>query len=140
MKLASLRIDTSNTAGKWVEKIPGCGDLRLKVRPAGNPDHRRRLDELAREVPRAERIRGLGAEKAREIDASAILDAVLFDWGNMEGDGVLGTEGQPLPFTRDVALKLLIDPTYQTFRDAVDWAADAVSVEGQQDAKADLGN
>ncbi|CAO4179423.1 Tail assembly chaperone [Methylorubrum aminovorans] len=140
MKLSALKTDTTNTQGRWVGKIPGLGDLRLKVRPIGNPDHRRRLDELTRAVPRAERLRGLAPEKVSEIEAEAILDAVLFGWENMEGDGTVGAADHPLPFDRETAKTLLTDPAYQMFRDAVDWAADAVAVEAQQDQANDSGN
>lgn len=140
MKLSALKTDTTNTEGRWVGQIPGLGDLRLKVRPAGNADHRRRLDELLRAVPRADRLRGLAPEKQREIEAEAILDAVLFGWEGVEGDGAIGAADQPLPFDRETAKVLLTDPAYQMFRDAVDWASDAVAVEAQQDRADDEGN
>ena len=140
MKLAALKTDTTNTHGRWVGQIPGLGDLRLKVRPAGNADHRRRLDELLRAVPRVDRLRGLTPGKQREIEAEAILDAVLFGWEGVEGDGTIGAADQSLPFERETAKTLLTDPAYQMFRDAVDWAADAVAVEAAHDRKDDEGN
>lgn len=140
MKLASLRTDTSNTEGRWVGDIPGLGDLRLKVRPSGNPDYRRAVDERVRAVPQAERLRGLSEPKRVEVEAHAILDAVLFGWENVTGDGTIGEADKPVPFAREVALRLLTDPVYLAFRDAVDWAANAVAVEARADLKADEGN
>lgn len=140
MKLSALKVDTTNTQGRWIDKIPGVGDLRLKVRPAGNADHRRRLDELTRAVPRSERLRGLAPAMQAEVEAEAILDAVLFGWENMEGDGTVGASDQPLPFDRETAKILLTDPAYQMFRDAVDWAANAVAVDAGQDRQDDEGN
>lgn len=136
MKLSSLRIDPVRVEkGAWIDKIPEMGDLRLNVRGIDNSDARRLRETLIENVPRAERVRGLDMVERDRIAGKVLAEAVLLDWDGLDDD-----DGRPIPYSSEMAEKLLTDPALPAFRAAVAWAADRVSEEQEERKQDALGN
>ncbi|MHC2016309.1 hypothetical protein [Methylobacterium sp. CM6247] len=125
MKLSALKTDSAKLEqGQWVKDLPDMDGLELKVRGLGNTEYRRLQDKKVEAVPRAKKIRGLDNETQDRIISECLHEAVLEDWRGLTGD-----DGQPVPFSSDLALTLLTDPDYARFRSAVLQAASIVTNE-----------
>ena len=138
MKLGSIKTDLAKVEhGMWIDNIPDMGDLRLKVRPIGNPDYRRLYGQLVEATPRSQKRGGQITDFAvrQDIAARALADTVLLGWDGLEGD-----DGKPLPYSADKAKELLLDPQFGAFRDAVTWAATVAGEEATGSAEANAGN
>lgn len=128
MKLSDIRIDVSRQEeGDWVENIPEFEGLRLKVKGLNNKSYRKLERQLMGQIPRAKRIGGtLDSEEQDKILATCLWQCCLMDW-----EGVTGDDEQPLPYSKEMARKLLFDPEFRRFREAVVWASTIV-VENRQ--------
>jgi hypothetical protein len=137
MKMKDLAIDAGRAEeGAWVDDIPDMEGLRLKVRGSQNRDWRRLQMKLIQAVPRKRRMQGtLDPEDADRITNLCLLNTSLLDWAGFDGD-----DDKALPYSREIAEKLLTDPDYRRFRDAVVWAANLVAEQGEEDHKDDAGN
>lgn len=124
MKLSEMKIDADKfEAGAWVDDIPEMGDLRLKVRGIGNSDFRAMQARLMEAEPRKYKVGGrLAPERQDVVTAKCLLHTVLIDW-----QGVLDDDGQPIPYTKELASEILTKPEYKRFRDAVTYAATVVA-------------
>jgi hypothetical protein len=136
MKMSSFKSDmTKVEGGVWIGDIPDMGDLRLKVRPIGNPDYLRVLSQLTDTAPRHTKRGGRIIDHAvkASIAARTLADTVLLDWEGLEDD-----DGKPLPYSAEIAKKMLLDPEYVAFRNAVSWAGSVAEEEttGVQEDKA----
>jgi len=123
MELSNLTRDSARIeAGEWVGDLPGMGDLRVKVRGTGSKIYTSVVSRLGRAVPKGQRNRdgSLLPETSLRIAGEAIHEAILLDW-----DG-LSEGGKPVKFDKDLAKKLLTDPDYRPFFDAVVLAATIV--------------
>ncbi len=121
MKLGSMKTDLAKVEqGMWVDNIPDMGDLRLKVRPIGNPDYRRVYGQLVDSTPRDKKRGGMVTDfdTRQQIAGRALADTILLEWDHLEGD-----DGAPLPYDPALAKQYLLDPEMSAFRDAVSWAA-----------------
>lgn len=135
MKLSALKINSAALEqGRWVGDIPEMGQVRLRVRGLGNSDYRALMDRLIDSVPREERIRGLSPAKQDECVAICLRDTVLVDW-----DGFQNEDGTPMPFDKEMAGQMLLDPDFQRFNRAVQWAANVVAIESEVDTKDAVG-
>jgi hypothetical protein len=134
--LNSRKIDHNKVEqGAWVDNIPEWGDLRLRVRGIGNSDYRRLQATLLDSVPRGKRMRGrIGPEDQDRINATCLADTVLLGWENLTSDGA------PVPYSKEEAKRLLTDPDFVAFRDAVTWAANMVAENSEENSEAVLGN
>jgi len=133
VKLSDLKINSDAVEqGAWVNDIPDMPDLRLKVRGFGNVDDRRIQDLEYQKLPRALKVRGnLSPAGQDSIMTKRLLSTILVDW-----DGLTGDDEQPIPYSREMAEKLLTDKEYAPFRRAVLWAASIVeseTMEGRED-------
>lgn len=137
MKISDVKIDaTKFEHGAWVDNIPEMGNLRLKVRGINNASWRRLQATMIAAVPRAKKIGGrIDPEEQDRITATCLRKACLLDWENLEND-----DGAPIPYSDEVAGKLLTDPATQRFRDAVSWAANTVADEDAEAVKGTVGN
>ncbi|WP_210482753.1 hypothetical protein [Microvirga antarctica] len=137
MKLTSLKIDTEKLeTGAWVDTIPEMGELRLHVRGLNNADYRRHQAKLLEAVPRAKRVGGrIDPDEQDRIVSLCLLNTVLLDW-----DGLTDDDDKALPYSRDMAQTLLVDPAYRRFRDAVIWAAGVVAEDGDLALQDAVGN
>lgn len=124
MKLSDIQRDVAVVeAGRWVDHVPGMGDLRLRVRGRENSDWRRLESALLAAVPRGLRDNGrIVPEESDRIISVLLRDAALLDWGNLT-DG----DGQPILYSKEAATKYLMEPDFRAFRDAVLWAASVVA-------------
>lgn len=136
MKLSGLKINAKVAEeGAWVDNIPELGTLRLKVRGAGNKDWRRLSTKLIAAVPRKHRVDGLDPDEQDRINAILIRDTGLLDWDNLEGD-----DGNPIPYSKDMAQKLLTDPDTVKFREGAMWACATVAERQADDVEATAKN
>lgn len=127
LKVSSVAIEQ----GEWVSDIPEAGDLRLKVRGMNNSAYRELQNKLVAAIPFKRRRKGLSADEQERIQAKCLIETVLLDWENLRsGD-------QTIPYSRDMAEKLITDPDYRAFRDAVLFAAVTVG-EAQEADDSDL--
>ena len=135
MKLSSLRVDAART--DWVGDIPEMGDLRLKVRSSLCADFRETVSTLRRAVPRGafNRDGSLPVDISERISGEALHKTILLDWENLTGD-----DDSVIPYTKETALKLLTDPEYAVFRNAVFWASEFVARGQSEDEAKTLGN
>jgi hypothetical protein len=147
MKLSDVEVDPDKIEkGDWVgEKyglpIPDMGDLCLKVRGVNNADWRALQGRLLDAVPRKYRVGGrLSPDEQDRITSACLRDACLLDWGNVEGDGDVGEKGKPVPYDKKAAHRLLTEPQYRRFREAVVWAATVVGEQEENDRDEIKGN
>ncbi len=137
MKMSELAIDSARLeTGAWVDDIPEMEGLRLRVRGSNNADWRRLQTKLIEAVPRKQRLGGrLDPDTQDRITSSLLLNTCLLDWEGLEGD-----DGQPVPYDKKMAEKLITDPQYRRFREAVVWAASVVAEQTDIDMKDAEGN
>src|SRR5262245_12290538 len=137
MKLGELTVDPNRVEnGAWVSDIPELQGLRLKVRGNNNADWRRLQARLLDAVPRKKRMGGrVDPEEQDRIISSCLLSTCLLDWEGLEDE-----EGQPIPFSKQMAQKLLTEPEYRRFRDGVIWASNVVADPLESDVEDTAGN
>ncbi|WP_232629163.1 hypothetical protein [Methylobacterium sp. Leaf118] len=137
MKLSSLKVDASAIEeGQWVGNIPEMGDLEVRVRGLNNARYRRLQTKLIDAVPRAKRQGGrMDPDEQDRITATCLNATVLLDWRGLEGE-----DGQPLPYSKDLASTLLSEAEFRRFREGVIWAASQVGEEQAEAERADEGN
>lgn len=123
MEISNFKRDTDAIeTGKWVDGIPGMGELRLKVRGIGSRLYLSRVAALSRQRPREDRNadNSLKPDVAIEISGRAVYETILLDWDGLT-DG-----GDPVKYSKDLALEWCTNPDYRPFLDAVFWAAQVV--------------
>lgn len=141
MKLSSLKINSTRAEqGAWVKDIPGMGDLRLRVRGFSNSDYAAFMAREVAAVPRDQREgnRRDGALKQKARDTlllRGMVEHILVDW-----DGLTDDNDKPVPFSKDRAMDLLLDPDLRPFREAVAFAAGEVEEAESDRVEAVVGN
>jgi hypothetical protein len=136
MKLSDATLDAERQEkGAWIGDIPELEGLSLLVRGVNNADWRRLQTKLMEAVPRKKRIGRLDVDEMERIQSTCLLSACLLDWKGLEDD-----EGQPIPYDKEMARKLLFEPEYRKFRDGVIWAATMVAETTQEEQKEAVGN
>ncbi len=132
MKLSDIRVDAKAIeAGDWVDinplQFPGMDGVRLKVRGAGNADYRRLQSKLFRALPVSDDP-VKQEEAGAAITTELLLRTVLIGWdGIFEEDGVT-----PLPYSVELAERLLADPEMRVLRDAVAFAGALIATRKKQ--------
>jgi hypothetical protein len=137
MKLSDAKIDPARLEeGAWVGNIPELTGLRLRVRGANNKDWRRIQSKLIEGVPRKKRVGGrMDPDEQDRITAILLRETCLLDWDGLEDD-----DGKPLPYSKEMAGKLLSDPQYAKFREGVMWAASIVAEQTEAEVEDDAKN
>lgn len=136
MKLNDVKVDSVLIEeGAWIPEISECPGLKLKVRGQGNKDWRKLQTKLLDAVPRKKRVGRLDYDEGERITNTLLLNCCLLDW-----DGLSDDDGNPLPYSREMADKLLNDPDYRKFRDAVLTASSLVGEKTEEDVKDASGN
>lgn len=136
MKLSDIKVDVNRAEqGDWVSDVPELEGVRLKVRGLSNPDFQRVVDKLTAAVPRHKRVNGrIDPVERDRIGGQALAQTILLDW-----DGLTQEDGSVLPYSPDLARKLLTEPEFRVFRDGVTWAAQQVAdtraVSTEEDGK-----
>jgi hypothetical protein len=137
MKLSGLQVNVEALEqGAWVDDVPDMDGLRLKVRGIGNKDWRKLSQKLVDQVPRRRRVAGrLDPEDQDRINSILLVDTGLVDWDGLDDD-----DGEPIPYSKELAKKLITDPRTAKFRDAVLWACSVVSEQEVQEIEDAAGN
>jgi hypothetical protein len=137
MKLKDIALDAERQEnGAWVTDVPDMEGLRLKVRGSNNADWRRLQNKLLEAIPRKRRMSGrLDVDDTDRITESLLLNTCLLDWDGLEDD-----DGKPIPYSKEMAHKLIYEKEYRAFRDAVAWAANNVAQQISDDLKETSGN
>lgn len=104
--------------GTWIDEIPECPGLRLRVRGIGAKMYQAELSARLRDVPRKERDRNGLPNLDAHLRAQGIAAAkqLLLEWEGLESNG------EPVPYDPQLAKKLLTNPRGKLL-DAVVWAA-----------------
>lgn len=136
MDMQGVKVDPVKIEqGDWIDNIPDMGDLRLKVRGAGNADWRKLQARLVGAVPRAKRAGGrLDPDETDRITSILLRDAGVTDWEN------LTDKGAAVPYSKEAATLYLTDPAYRAFRDAALWACTEVGATASASTEADAKN
>lgn len=118
MNLNNLRAAKARgEAGAWVENIPGCGDLRLKVRGFGCREHLRVNEDFLAAIAEDQRGEQLTPEQREALTIEAV-QALLLDWEKLTGD-----DERPVPYSPETAARIIASPDFEAFRGAVVWAS-----------------
>lgn len=129
MKASKLAIaPEAIEGGIWIDKIAGCGDLRLKMRGRNNPDWERAYFEKVQAIPQHLRSNGLSDEDRRRIELECLIETALVDWGNLEDD-----DGSQIPVSR--AMEMLQEPRWYILRRAVENASSEVYARAMANAE-----
>lgn len=137
MKLSSVKVNPKAVEdGDWVKDLNEMGDLELKVRGQNSAAWKTLNNKLVRALPRNLRNRadGLPQEIQDRIVNDLLVGAGLLDWNNLELD-----DG-PKPYSKDLAAKLIKDPQWALFREAVLTATIRVGTEVAEADEALAGN
>ena len=135
MKLSEIKTDPRLGEGAWVHDIPALPGLALKVRSIGCDDAQRLLRKQVRDIPRARRLTGLDPADERSNMNVVLKKVILLDWSGLEDE-----EGRPIPYSAEMAARLIEEPEYEMFRDAVLFASGAVKDRGVLDLEDASGN
>lgn len=132
MKFSDGKINTeAQEKGDWVDNIPEMEGVRLKVRGSGNSDWRKLEHRLLAAVPRKKRVGGrLDPDEQDRITSECMFACGLIDWDGFEND-----DGTALPYSKDVARKLLFEPEYQRYRFGVLWACNVVAEQRNENVE-----
>lgn len=124
MKLSAMQVDSALIEqGAWVDDIPELPGIRIKARGTNNKDYRVLEGKLVREIPRSERIEGVSPVDQDRIAGRLLLETVVVDVeGLTEEDGTT-----PLPYTRAVGERLLLDPDFRIFQAGAAYAGGVVA-------------
>lgn len=134
MKLDDVKIDVvKQEEGAWVGDIPEFEGVRLKVRGINNHDYRKLERKLISTMPRSRRSSTMvDPDEQDRITNQCLFQTCLLDW-----DGITDTNGsgieEPVPYSKDMARKLIFEPEYRRFRDAVHYAASIVVERSEAD-------
>ena len=139
MRLDELKVDVAKQEdGDWVDNVPELEGVRLKVRGLNNKAYEKLQRQLIAAVPRGQRMRGPGGtmdpEVQDKITSRCLLNTILLDWDGITEQNGVGEV--PVPYSKEMAEKLLFERQYRRFRDAVIWAATIVG-ETDQEIKED---
>ena len=141
MKLSSLKVNAARgEQGAWVKDLPGMGDLQLLVRGFNNSDYSRFMAKEGAAVPRDQREgnRPNGAILPAALNAMVtrgMVEHILIDWKNLTDE-----HDKPIPFSKERALEMLLDPDFRPFRDAIAIAAAEVEDVSSDRVEAVVGN
>lgn len=110
-------------AGVWVSDIPKMGDLAVKVRGMVSMEVINYRARKTRVVPRSKRDAdgNPNSDAAMEVFSDTLLNVILLDWKGLTNNG------EEVPYSREMAKELCLNPKYRAFQDAVTWASTAVS-------------
>jgi hypothetical protein len=125
VKLSELKaIDAKIEQGRWVD-LPMLPGISVLVRGTGNSDYRRLSSKLRSELS-MDKLRD-EAEQER-IETKLLSETILLDWSGLED----------IAFSKEEASKLLAE--VGVFRNAVNYAANSVAVDGRDNLEADTKN
>lgn len=127
MDMQSVKVDPAKIEnGDWVgEKyetpIPEMGDLCLKVRGMTCAAWRSLARTLSEAVPRNKKAGG----RIKQAEQDQIFNKCLLSVGLLDWSGVT-ENGKEVPYSKEAATRFLMEPEFQSFRDAALWATQIV--------------
>ena len=88
-------------------------------------------------MPREDRTkdRNIKFEVTARIISELLHEAILLDWENFEDN-----DGNPIPYSPEMAETLCTDPQYRPFQDAVVWASNTLDNVRTEDKEELAGN
>lgn len=113
MDLSRFKTDTAREDdGVWTT-IDASSDAQIRLARIGNRRYREAMARRLKPYRRALRAGSLDESVTERITAEVLAETVLLDWrGLTAGDA-------PLPYSRETARDLLLNPAYRDFRDLV---------------------
>lgn len=127
MKIASVGMDPKAVEdGEWVANLPEMDDLKLKCRGQNSSVWRTLARKQINALPRNLRNRpdGVPMNVQDQINNKCIVGAGLLDWENMELGPQdwerlgMAPQPNPVPYSRELAEKIINHPYYFLIRDA----------------------
>ena len=113
MILADIAVDPAKEkGGVWIDIGDGG---KLLIARYDNPNFVRLFNELRKPHMRLAQSGKLSEEKAAEILAEALSQAVLLDWRGIQ----LAAGETDIPYSQKKAFEILKDPIYKQFRQIV---------------------
>jgi hypothetical protein len=122
--------------GAWVDNIPELPGVRIKTRGSNNKAWRRKSASLFDTIPRNKKV----GNRVDPDELDRIMTTLLVECGIIDWEGIENDDGSPVPFSRDVAKKLLADPQYVKLKDGVLWAATMVAEQRAGDIEDTIKN
>lgn len=130
MDLSRFKTDTAlEDEGVWTT-IDASSDAQIRVARIGNRRYRETMARRLKPYRRALRAGTLDDSVTERITAEVLAETVLLDWRGVSADGV------PLPYSREAARDLLLDPAYRDFRDLVVELAGELDLYRERDLEA----
>jgi hypothetical protein len=113
MDLNRFKTDTAlEDEGVWTT-VDAASGAELRIARIGNRRYRETMARRLKPYRRALRAGTLDDVVTERITAEVLAETVLLDWRALERGG------KPLPYSRETARELLLDPAYRDFRDLV---------------------
>lgn len=140
MDIKRVKVDAARgERGDWIGDIPGMGDLRLHVRGFANTDYTAFIAREVGAVPKEQREGGRAfaplLPNVRDgIVTRGMVEHILLGWDNLTEDG------QPVAYSKEMAMNYLADPDFRVFFSAVEWAAGQVDQIRDEEVKGASGN
>lgn len=138
MDLSKLELKIDPDIGGWVPMDDFSDDfkgVKLKVRAAGNIEFERLNARLFRELPADQKAEGVvDPEDRNRINAELLAETILLDWVGFEHGG------EPVPYSKEMARKLVFTPKALIFRAAIVWASERLQKLGEESLEADEKN
>jgi hypothetical protein len=138
MKLSDIKVDSArieSREGEWVDEIPELPGIRIKARAANNADYRLLESKLAREIPQAQRLKGISPADQDRIAGRLLLETIVCDV-----DGLTNDDGSPMLYTKEVGKTLLLNPDFRMFQAAAALAAAIVAQRAKQNEALEVKN
>ena len=137
MKLSAIKVNSALIEqGDWVDGIPDLPGIRIKARGTNNTDYRILEAKLVREIPRSDRVEGVAPVDQDRIAGRLLLETVVIDVeGLTEDDGVT-----PIPYSRAVGERLLLDPDFRVFQAGAAYAGSVVAARRKADEAIEVKN
>ena len=132
MDLSLFETDANKSKdGVW---CPIDAVTNLRIARYGNAKFKRYLEREMKPYKRLIDKGALKEETADKILAGAIASTILVDWENMEYNG------EPLAYSHEAAVKILLDPKLRDFRDVVVELSQDMQLFKEEEVEEDAGN
>lgn len=131
MKLSELQSgDFADGVWKDIYEFPG---VSVKVRSSEHQDYQRSFTAALRPHRRAINEGHVDPMLLRRLTNECVVKHLILDWKGVDDD-----DGNPIPFSKDVALPMAKDRIYNRFFKAIERAADAVA-SGEVEEREEVG-
>jgi len=131
MKLneCELNLDAIDT-GVWITDPADDAGFAVRVKGRRSPGYQKGQTSALTKARKTSRKRDIEISVLQKIDNDQIAKHCLLDWKNFFDDN-----DQPIPFSQDLATKLMTERKYQIFQDFVKSAIDRVDENDLEDVE-----